>query len=205
MKKTTFYGVAILFLAGSIFTSCKSKKNVVSTNKSEIVKTLDNVIGGDTGDYIGDIMDKQAKEIRKALPGSKVERIGEGIILTMGENAVGFDSDEATFTMTAKDNLNKLVPIFKKYINTNIVIYGYADSTGTENHNQKLSANRASSVKSYLTQNSINYNRIKTKGLGTKDPIASNETLEGRSKNRRVEFAIFANKEMMKNARKATN
>ena len=166
------------------------------------IKTIQNRFPNKRLLVIGNKMDKQAREIEEVLPGATVERVGEGIKLTLGENAVRFSTNKATLTTTAKANLNKLVSVFNEYENTNIVIYGYTDSTGKAEYNQTLSAKRASSVKSYLTSKGINTNRFETKGLGIKDPIATNETAEGRSKNRRVEFAIVANEQMIEDAKK---
>lgn len=227
MKKSIIYSLSILFLAGTLFTSCKSIQNanntqkgaaigtaagavigavignnVGSKNNSELGAILGGVVGGVAGGVIGNQMDKQAREIEEALPGAEVERVGEGIKLTLGENAVRFATNKATLTSTAKANLDKLVPVFKDYEDTNIVIYGYTDSTGRVEYNQTLSEKRANSVRSYLASKGLNNSRFETKGLGVKDPIATNDTAEGRSKNRRVEFAIVANQQMIKEAKK---
>ncbi|MDE0535784.1 OmpA family protein [Tenacibaculum sp. L6] len=227
MKKSIIYSLSILFLVGSIFTSCKSIQNANNTQKGAVIGTtagavigavignnvgsgnnselgaiLGGVVGGVAGGVIGNQMDKQAREIEEALPGAEVERVGEGIKLTLGENAVRFDTNKASLTSTAKANLDKLVPVFKDYQNTDIVIYGYTDSTGAVEYNQTLSEKRANSVKNYLASKGLNNSRFETKGLGVNDPIATNETAEGRSKNRRVEFAIVANEQMIQEAKK---
>lgn len=227
MKKTIVYSFAVLILSASTFTSCKAIQNANNTQKgatigttagaiiggiignnvgnkknSELGAILGGVIGGVTGGVIGNKMDKQAREIKEALPGAEVERVGEGIMLTLGENAVRFDTNKATLSAESRTNLLKLAPVFNTYENTNIVIYGYTDSTGSVEYNQTLSAKRANSVRNYLATNGVDNTRFKTKGLGVNDPIATNETIEGRSKNRRVEFAIVANDEMIQKANK---
>ncbi|WP_166381749.1 MULTISPECIES: OmpA family protein [unclassified Polaribacter] len=227
MKKSIIYSLSVLFITASMLTSCEAVKNANNTQKgagigtaagailgavignnvgngknSELGAVLGGVIGGVTGGVIGNKMDKQAREIEEAIPGAEVERVGEGIMLTLGENAVRFDTNKATLSASAQANLEKLVPIFNSYENTNIVIYGYTDSTGKVEYNQTLSAKRASSVKDYLTTKGLENARFETKGLGINDPIATNETAEGRSKNRRVEFAIVANEQMIKEAQK---
>ena len=223
MKKTIIYNFAALILLASTFNSCKAIKNASKTQKGAAIgaaagtilggilgnnignkknSELGAVIGGVTGGVIGNKMDKQAREIKEAIPGAEVERVGEGIMLTLGENAVRFETNKATLSKTAKVNLAKLIPVLNNYKNTNIVIYGYTDSTGKVAYNQTLSAQRANSVKDYLSTNTIANTRFETKGMGINDPIASNETAEGRSKNRRVEFAIVANEEMIKEAKK---
>ena len=226
MKKTIIYSLSVLMLSTSII-SCEAVKNANNTQKgatigtaagailgavignnvgngknSELGAVLGGVIGGVTGGVIGNKMDKQAREIKEVLPGADVERVGEGIMLTLGENAVRFETNKSLLSTTAKANLEKLIPVLNNYENTNIVIYGYTDSSGKVEYNQVLSAKRASSVKNYLGAKGINIARIETKGLGINDPIATNETAEGRSKNRRVEFAIVANEEMIKQAEK---
>lgn len=194
-------GAAIGTAAGAILGAVIGN-NVGNGKNSELGAVLGGVIGGVTGGVIGNKMDKQAREIKEVLPGADVERVGEGIMLTLGENAVRFETNKSLLSTTAKANLDKLIPVLNNYENTNIVIYGYTDSSGKVEYNQVLSAKRASSVKNYLGAKGINIARIETKGLGINDPIATNETAEGRSKNRRVEFAIVANEEMIKQAEK---
>lgn len=81
-------------------------------------------VGGGTGAIIGNKMDKQARKITEALPGAEVERVSEGIRMVFKEDAVWFDVNKATFTEQAKTNLDKLVPVFKEYSETNIDIFG---------------------------------------------------------------------------------
>ena len=120
--------------------------------------------------------------------------------LTLNENSVNFDLNKSSLTSTAKANLDKLVPVFNQYPDTNIQIYGYTDSTGAADYNLKLSDQRAASVKAYLASKGLVATRFVTTGLGIADPIATNDTPEGRSKNRRVEFAITANEKMVQDA-----
>ncbi len=163
---------------------------------------LGGVVGGVVGGVIGNKMDKQAREIQTAIPGAKVERVGEGIKLVLGENSVRFDTNKSTLTATAKTNLDKLVPVFQSYADTDIIIYGYTDSSGKVEYNQTLSEKRAASVKDYLANKGLNVSRFKSTGMGIADPIATNETPEGKAQNRRVEFAITANEKMIEDAKK---
>ena len=95
-----------------------------------------------------------------------------------------------------------IVSIFQNYGETNIVIYGYTDSTGTPEHNLNLSDQRAASVKNYLAAKGLTPSRFTTTGMGIADPISTNDTPEGRVQNRRVEFAITANEKMVEDAKK---
>lgn len=227
MKNVKIIVLAGFFLFGSLFTGCESVKNTNNTQRGAAIgavggaiiggvlgnnlgkggngamgAVLGGVIGGVAGGVIGNKMDKQAREIETALPGAQVERVGEGIKLVLGENAVRFDTNKSTLTSSAKANLDKLIPVFNQYPDTNIQIYGYTDSTGSAEYNLKLSEQRASSVRTYLTGKGINTSRFMTTGMGIADPIATNDTPEGRSKNRRVEFAITANQKMIQDAQK---
>lgn len=161
---------------------------------------LGGVIGGVTGGLIGRKMDKQAREIQEQLPGAQVERVGEGIKLTLNENAVRFNLNESTLTTTAKTNLDKLVSVFKDYEDTDITIYGHTDSSGNDDYNMSLSVKRAESVKNYLVTKGILSTRFKIVGMGETEPIDTNETKEGMANNRRVEFAIVANETMIQEA-----
>ena len=114
------------------------------------------VVGGVAGGLIGNKMDKQARQIQEQLPGAKVERVGEGIKLVLGENAVKFEFNKASLTSAAKLNLDKLVPVFKEYADTDIKIYGYTpDSVGSDEYNMNLSEQRANSVKTYLASKGL--------------------------------------------------
>lgn len=227
MKKITVYLLIGVLSLGFVFTSCDSVKNTNKTQRGAAIGTvaggilgavignnvgkggngalgavLGGVIGGVAGGVIGNKMDKQAREIQTALPGAQVERVGEGIKLTLGENSVRFDTNKSTLTAAAKANLDKLVPVFQSYADTDIVIYGYTDSTGSVEYNQTLSEQRAASVKAYLASKGLSVARFTIVGMGVADPIATNDTPEGRTQNRRVEFAIVANEKMKQDAAK---
>jgi len=161
------------------------------------------VVGGVTGAYIGNYMDKQAEEMRHDIEGAKIERIGEGIKITF-DSGVLFDVDKATLRPNAKTNLIKLSAILNKYEDTDILIEGHTDSTGSEDHNMDLSIRRAQSVSSYLATNRVLPTRFNVVGYGETQPIADNATLEGRQLNRRVEIAIIANEKLKKIAQEKT-
>lgn len=158
-------------------------------------------VGGAAGALIGRRMDKQAEELRKDLEGAHVERVGEGILITF-ESGLVFDLESYGLREETKGNLNELAGTLKKYDDTNILIEGHTDNTGEDTYNQKLSENRADAVENYLVVQGINNGRVTTKGYGEKQPLDSNETETGKQKNRRVEVAIYANKEMKKLAKK---
>jgi outer membrane protein OmpA-like peptidoglycan-associated protein len=160
-------------------------------------------IGGAAGAYIGNYMDKQAEEMQRDLEGAKIERVGEGIKITF-DSGILFDVNKAALRPEAQTNLTKLATILNKYADTNILIEGHTDSDGTEEYNLELSRNRAASVSNYLAGLAVAPSRFTTMGYGESQPIASNDTAEGKQQNRRVEIAIMANDKLKKAAEEKT-
>ena len=158
-------------------------------------------VGGAAGAVIGHKMDKQAEEMKKVLGDAEVRRVGEGIVIDFKEKVL-FGYDRSDLGANAASNLDKLINVLNKYPDTDIQILGHTDNKGTDEYNQGLSERRASSVSAYLKNHGISTSRVSTKGMGQNDPIASNDTEEGRSQNRWVEFVITANDKMKADAKK---
>jgi len=226
MKIFNKTNIAALFITTAMLTtSCEAVKNSNSQQKGTVIgaaagavlggvlgnnlgngknsplgAVLGGVVGGVAGNVIGRNMDKQAKEIKETLPGAEVERVGEGIKITMKENIVNFGFDSSNLTAAGKMNLDKLATVLINNPDTNINIYGHTDSRGTDEYNNSLSDRRAAAVKVYLASKGVGSARMMTMGVGEKEPIATNDTDAGRAQNRRVEFAITANAEMIDDA-----
>ena len=149
-------------------------------------------------------MDKQAAEIERDIEGAKVERVGEGIKITFSSGIL-FDVDKADLKDNSRIELAELSTILNKYEDTNIMLAGHTDSTGSEEYNLGLSRRRAQSVADYLTIQNVDPARFSVRGFGKSDPIASNDTAEGRAENRRVEVAIWANEKLKKVAKEKTS
>jgi OmpA-OmpF porin, OOP family len=104
---------------------------------------------------------------------------------------VTFDFNKATLKPDGRAKLDDLANKVKT-INLEVVIaIGHADEIGSHAYNDKLSVRRAEAVKGYLVSKGVEPNRIYTEGKGKRQPIASNKTAEGRSKNRRVEIEVI--------------
>ncbi len=161
-------------------------------------------VGGVAGGFIGNYMDKQAAEIERDIQGAKVERVGEGIKITFSSGIL-FDVDKANLKDGYKSELAELSTILNKYADTNILLAGHTDSTGSDEYNLELSERRAQSVSGYLVTQNVDSARITTEGYGKSQPIASNDTAEGRAQNRRVEVAIWANEKLKKVAQEKTS
>lgn len=227
MKNFSILALALVMTMSTVFTGCESIKNTNKTQRGAAIgaaggallggilgnnvgkggkgalgAVLGGVVGGVAGGVIGNKMDKQARQIDEVLPGAEVKRVGEGIQLVLNENAVRFDTNKSSLTAAAKANLDKLVPVFQEYADTDITIFGYTDSSGPADYNLKLSGERAASVRNYLVTKGLSLGRFTVTGMGIADPIATNETKEGMAQNRRVEFAITANAKMQQDAQK---
>lgn len=161
-------------------------------------------VGGATGALIGNYMDKQAAEIERDIEGAKVERVGEGIKITFSSGIL-FDVNEADLKDSSRAELIKLAQILTKYDDTNILLAGHTDSTGSDEYNLGLSRRRAQSVADFLSIHNVNSGRFTVHGYGKSDPVASNDTVDGRAQNRRVEVAIWANEKLKKVAQEKTS
>ena len=229
MKIFNKTNIAALFISSSlILTSCEAVQNSNNQQRGTVIgatggavlggilgnnigkggnsalgAVLGGIVGGVAGNVIGNKMDKQAKEIKETLPGAEVERVGEGIKITLKENMVNFAFDSSNLTAIGKANLDKLATVLSNNPDTNINIYGYTDSKGADSYNLSLSDRRAAAVKSHLSSKAVASARMNTMGMGEADPIASNDTDAGRAQNRRVEFAITANQDMINDAKTA--
>ena len=169
------------------------------SNNTVMGAILGAAIGGTGGAIIGQRMDKQAAEIKKDLPQAKVERVGEGIKVTLGSDIL-FDVNSASLKPSTQKTLDDFAASLAKYADTNILVEGHADATGPDDLNLKLSRQRAEAVAIYLESKGIKSSRLDEKGYGETQPVADNATESGRAQNRRVDVAVFANKKLVKAA-----
>jgi outer membrane protein OmpA-like peptidoglycan-associated protein len=103
---------------------------------------------------------------------------------------VNFDSATTRLTAESERTVNDLINILKAYPTTEVRLEGHTDSTGDSEENKKLSQARAEAVKESLVRGGIDASRITTAGFGQEKPIASNDTEDGRAKNRRLELVV---------------
>jgi outer membrane protein OmpA-like peptidoglycan-associated protein len=148
-------------------------------------------IGALVGGGVGYYMDRQEDKLRQQLQatGVSVTRNGDNIILNMPGN-ITFATDSSNISADFYKVLDSVALVIKEFEKTYVDVVGYTDSTGAESYNQKLSEARASSVARYLESQGVLAARIVSSGMGESNPIASNDTAEGRSLNRRVEIVL---------------
>lgn len=148
-------------------------------------------IGAVAGGAVGAYMDKQERELREKTAGTGVDvvRQGDEIILNM-PSAITFAFDRYDVQPQFQTTLSQVAQTLSAYPSTYIDVYGHTDSVGTDAYNQTLSQNRAGSVAGYLSSQGVNSARVATRGFGESQPVASNDTEQGRAANRRVEIRI---------------
>ncbi|HEY0245700.1 MAG TPA: OmpA family protein [Mucilaginibacter sp.] len=173
-----------------------------SAGNTALGAIIGGAVGGTAGAFIGKSMDKQAAEIKQTVPGATVIRQGEGILVKF-DSGILFDTGMADLKPEAQSNLQNLATSLKNNPQTNILIIGHTDNTGTEKYNLELSVKRAQAVKSYIVAANVDAARLSTQGKGKVEPIADNNTPEGRAQNRRVEIVISANEQMKRQAKQA--
>lgn len=156
---------------------------------------------GAIGAGVGGYMDYQAKKLRESLANTdvKVEQQGNQIKLVMPEN-VTFATNSATLSANARDALTAASKTLVQYPDTTLTINGHTDNTGSDAINDPLSRNRAQSVASFLQSQGVAGSRLTTAGHGSRQPVASNATPEGRAQNRRVEILINPDQNAIKAA-----
>jgi len=158
------------------------------------------VVGGVAGAIIGNKMDKQKREL-EALENAKVEAINDGEALKVTfESGILFATGSSDLNPAVRASLITFANSLKNNPDTYIVINGHTDNTGTDQLNNRLSVERAVSVKTFLMAQGVAEPRMATSGLGRYQPIATNETVEGRALNRRVEVFINPNEKMIRDA-----
>ncbi len=214
--------IVALALSATVLFGCKTWQGMDNTKKGAVIgvgggaatgavigKVAGNTalgaiigaaVGGTAGVLIGKKMDKQAQEIKNEVPNATVERVGEGINVTFASGVL-FGFDKSDLAATAQDNIKQLAEVLNKYPDTYVRVEGHTDDKGTDEYNMGLSERRANAVAAFLRAQGIAANRVQPFWYGESQPKAPNDTEENRAKNRRVEFAIFANEKMKSDAK----
>jgi outer membrane protein OmpA-like peptidoglycan-associated protein len=179
------WGTAIGAATGALIGSTQSSKGAL----------IGGLAGAAVGGGVGYYLDAQAAELRAELVSTGVQVIesDDNIRLIMPGN-ITFKTDSADINASFYPVLNSVARVLKKYKNSTVLVSGHTDSTGSAEYNLTLSRERAQSVAAYLQGQGVKSSRFEVMGLGSSNPIASNETDAGRAQNRRVEIKIIPNK-----------
>ena len=185
MRKKLILGTAAatLFLAGC------ADMNMSDTQR----RTAIGAGAGALGTYIwSQNMEKQKREMEQATQGT-----GIGVTQTQDNRLkldipsdISFDTGRADISRNFAPVLDRFANSLRDNQNTAVRIVGHTDNTGSDAINNPLSMDRAASTRNYLTSRGISGSRIQVEGRGSYEPIASNNTSDGRSRNRRVEIFV---------------
>lgn len=203
-------GLAALLLSACATSPETGQREMTKTGKGAAVgaaagAVLGGVSGGDRGKRaaigaaagaaigagVGKYMQNQEEKLRQQTAGTGVEvsRQGNDVVLNM-PSQVTFATDSAQISPAFQGTLDQVASTISEYADTRVQIAGHTDSTGSDSHNQQLSERRAQAVASYLTGRGVAASRISTVGYGESQPVASNDTPDGRQQNRRVEIVL---------------
>lgn len=145
------------------------------------------VVGGAVGNY----MDRQAAALKKGMPEAEVVRDGDKVYVAL-PSGILFDIGKDALKASAMQSLSNAAATLKDS-ETNIIIQGHTDSTGSDAINQPLSERRADNVRDFLASKGVSFGRMTAIGYGSSRPVAPNDTEANRSLNRRVQLEISPN------------
>lgn len=186
-QKTTGTGAAIGAVAGGVIGAATGGGKSAATGAA-----IGAAVGAGGGYLWSKHMEKQKAEMEQATQGTgvTVSQTADNRLKLDIPSDVSFDTNRYDI----KPNLRPILDRFATTLNENPVttvsIIGHTDSTGTDAINNPLSVNRAASTRDYLVARGVAANRIAIDGRGSREPIADNNTVEGRAKNRRVEVFV---------------
>ena len=165
--------------------------DVVGGRSDRRAKIIGAGVGVLAGGAVGAYMDRQEADLRRQTVGTGVEviRNGDDLILRM-PSSITFPVGSYTIQPQFQSTLREVAQTLGSYSQTYVDVLGHTDSTGSDALNQTLSVNRAQAVANYLTSRGVASARLGVRGYGESAPIATNDTDEGRSQNRRVEIKV---------------
>jgi outer membrane protein OmpA-like peptidoglycan-associated protein len=198
---------AVIGAAGGAVLGAILGNNIGKGGNGEIGAAIGGILGGGAGVLVGNKMDKQAQQIEDEIPGAKVERVDDGIVVTFDENSgVFFDTAKYNINSASQATLDKLSGVLLEYADTNMLVIGHTDSVGSDQNNMTLSKNRATAVTNYFTaRKGMSASRFTTNWYGEQSPTSDNNTAAGRAENRRVNIVIIPNDKMKDDAQKEAN
>ena len=153
------------------------------------------IAGGLVGGAIGSGLDRQAADLRRQLGDDRIiiNNTGDQLIVTLPQDIL-FDTNSASLRADLQADIRALGRNLNQYPNTTVQVIGHTDSEGSAAFNQDLSERRARSVAGVLLEQGVSGGRIVPIGRGEAQPVASNNSSEGRRQNRRVEIIITPNR-----------
>lgn len=157
---------------------------VIRRNDGNIYIAIDKKNGKTTSIQI--VQEKPFEQTIQKISSTQIEKD----LTNKGKSVlyVNFDTDKSTLKEDGLEAVQEIIKVLNKNKELKIAINGYTDNSGSKEHNQKLSEERAVTVKNEIIKSGISAERLTSKGFGQDSPIESNDTEDGKSKNRRVEL-----------------
>lgn len=185
-QKNTIQGAGIGAATGAIAGA------ILGDDKKSVL--IGTVAGAAIGGVVGNRLDKQEAALRDSLSSkdTTIRNTGSELIVTLPEG-ITFDTDSTYVREGFRPEIAKIADNLREYSDTTVDVIGHTDSSGGEEYNQALSADRADSVTDILRNQGISDGRIVSYGRGETSPVASNDTEGGKARNRRVEIVIRPN------------
>lgn len=173
--------------AGAIFGAQRDKDK---NNKGKDV-LQGAIVGAALGAGVGAILDQQAKALQSQISNPNVRVVNNGQYLTVVmPESILFATDSAAVSGPAQNDLYTVARNLNQYPNSRVEVIGHTDNTGSAAYNMDLSQRRAQSVVGILRAAGVAQNRLVAVGRGESMPVATNQTVQGRAQNRRVEIII---------------
>lgn len=170
MERTKKIAVSAIILAAIalVIVNCKSEESIYMNKVYEELKT-------------------------EILPNEAEVQIIEDSVKVIFKNGVLFGVSDSIIMEEMHPSFNRFAGVLNKYPNTSIIVTGHTDNTGEEEYNKILSKYRAENAQQLLIDFDVRKARLSTLGHGSMEPVATNDTHEGRARNRRIEFIILYN------------
>jgi outer membrane protein OmpA-like peptidoglycan-associated protein len=123
---------------------------------------------------------------------AETRRTPDGLVMTLGEKSLRFDSGKSTIAPQYRAILNRVAGVLTPLKGYSNYVYGYTDDSGTKEHNLELSASRARAVRAALVKAGVDPSLISTKGFGKSKLLVRDSNAKARAANRRVEIALVS-------------
>lgn len=152
---------------------------------------------GARADSLRQVAEETSRRLNEALTNirqlvteiTNLQETSRGLVISLSD--VLFDVNRATLRSGGEQNMRRIAEILRQYPNNQISVEGHTDATGSDAYNQKLSEDRAASVRTALVSGGVDASRVTSRGFGKTQPVATNATAEGRQRNRRVEVVVL--------------
>ena len=169
----------------------------IAYDRNRTKGALVGAVGGAlAGGVVGRYMDDQKRDLEKNLASeiqagqARIEKLPNDVVRVTMTNQTAFDTDSASIKPGFNTTMDKLADVVVRYGKTSLTVVGHTDNVGSDAYNQKLSERRAYSVAQYLESKRVDSMRLAISGKGETQPVASNNSDNGRQANRRVEIYL---------------